>query len=235
MPLSPQRRYCAATRGPLSPQRRYCAATRGRLRPQRTKVTPSIPLLDNYSNDFVPTRYADGTLTLNFTDQGAVTTLAADTPYIIKWASGDNLVSPTFTDVTIPDGYTDTEAINTALTAAVSTTYADFRGTYAPIDFTEDDRTKLFLGTANTLYYPKSGAHIGSQCAYFQLNGLTAGDVTNARIFFGDDDITGITTTDCTDFTDSNDAWYSLDGRKLAVKPTKKGLYINGGRKVVIK
>ena len=30
-------------------------------------------------------------------------------------------------------------------------------------------------------------------------------------------------------------AWYSLDGRKLGSKPTKAGLYINGGKKVVIK
>ena len=33
----------------------------------------------------------------------------------------------------------------------------------------------------------------------------------------------------------SDDAWYSLDGRKLNGKPTKKGLYINNGKKVVIK
>ena len=31
------------------------------------------------------------------------------------------------------------------------------------------------------------------------------------------------------------DAWYTLDGRKLDSKPTRKGLYIHGGRKVVIK
>jgi hypothetical protein len=30
-------------------------------------------------------------------------------------------------------------------------------------------------------------------------------------------------------------AWYTLDGRKLNGKPTAKGLYINNGRKVVIK
>ena len=34
---------------------------------------------------------------------------------------------------------------------------------------------------------------------------------------------------------DSFDSWYSLDGRKLSGKPTKKGLYINNGKKVVIK
>ena len=31
------------------------------------------------------------------------------------------------------------------------------------------------------------------------------------------------------------DAWYSLDGRKLDSKPTKPGLYIRGGKKVIIK
>ena len=31
------------------------------------------------------------------------------------------------------------------------------------------------------------------------------------------------------------DVWYTLDGRKLQGKPTKKGLYIHNGRKVVIK
>ena len=260
--------------------------------------TAGIPLLNNYSNDFVLRRYADasphdftlagrtlyrdgdwntlclpfdvaldgspiegadvrtlsstsfdsstGTLTLTFTDEGAVTTLAAGTPYIIKWNNTEgteNLVSPTFTDVIIPDGYTDTEAINTALTAAaVETTYADFRGTYAPIDFTADDRTKLFLGAGNKLYYPKAGAHIGSQRAYFQLNGLTAGDVQNARMFFGpDDETTGVTDPTILPPGGSQPpVWrgasgYSLDGRKLDGKPTKAGLYIHGNKKVVIK
>ncbi len=32
-----------------------------------------------------------------------------------------------------------------------------------------------------------------------------------------------------------DNSWYSLDGRKLSGKPTKKGLYINNGKKVVIR
>jgi hypothetical protein len=31
------------------------------------------------------------------------------------------------------------------------------------------------------------------------------------------------------------DEWYSLDGRKLSGKPTKKGLYIRNGKKTVVK
>ncbi len=31
------------------------------------------------------------------------------------------------------------------------------------------------------------------------------------------------------------DAWYSLDGIRLSEKPTQRGLYINNGKKVLIK
>ena len=34
---------------------------------------------------------------------------------------------------------------------------------------------------------------------------------------------------------ESADAWYSLDGRRLNGKPTTTGLYIVGGRKVIVK
>ena len=30
------------------------------------------------------------------------------------------------------------------------------------------------------------------------------------------------------------DVWYDLNGRRLMEKPTKSGLYIHGGKKVVI-
>jgi hypothetical protein len=34
---------------------------------------------------------------------------------------------------------------------------------------------------------------------------------------------------------DGDGNWYDLNGRKLNSKPTTKGVYINNGRKVVIK
>jgi hypothetical protein len=49
-----------------------------------------------------------------------------------------------------------------------------------------------------------------------------------------DGETTELKTTDFTDFTDSG-AWYTLDGRKLNCKPTKAGLYIHNGNKVIIK
>ena len=76
---------------------------------------------------------------------------------------------------------------------------------------------------------------------YFQLKqGLTAGNQSaGVRAFvlnFGDDsNATGILTTNFTNPTNSDNEWYSLDGCRLNGKPTSKGIYINNGRKVVIK
>ena len=75
--------------------------------------------------------------------------------------------------------------------------------------------------------------------AYRSGGDLASG--ANARRFvlnFGDgDETTGIISIDNGQLIIDNsmDAWYTLDGRRLTGKPTAKGLYINNGRKVVIK
>lgn len=116
-----------------------------------------------------------------------------------------------------------------------------FVGTYSPIVWETENKSILFLGAANTLYFPQPSGdkipHLNAFRAYFQLsNGLTAGDVASARLYFdGEDTQTGMGHTEITDHTDKADAWYSLDGRKLQGQPTQKGLYIHGVRKVAIK
>jgi hypothetical protein len=56
-----------------------------------------------------------------------------------------------------------------------------------------------------------------------------------ARSFIGfaEDSTTGISLTPA--FSHAADEWYSPDGRRLAGKPTHKGIYLNKGRKVVVK
>ena len=44
---------------------------------------------------------------------------------------------------------------------------------------------------------------------------------------------TGISPVNTTIDTDTKN-WYSLDGRLLTGKPTQKGLYIHGGKKIII-
>ena len=55
------------------------------------------------------------------------------------------------------------------------------------------------------------------------------------RLISSNGQTTGIGTLDTRTGELSTDGWYTLDGRRLSEKPAKKGLYINDGRKVVIK
>ncbi len=185
---------------------------------------------------------ADGTLTLNF-DDAKGQTIPAGTPFIIKWNNtGVNIENPVFEDVTV------SKATNDATVDGVLT----FTGTYAPVKIADGgDNTKLYLGSGNKLYYPNAAMTIGCQRAYFQLAaGITAGnsaggnehgnDVEDGvRAFvlnFGDDEANGILSVSAESSREALPAaWYTLDGRRLDGQPTAKGLYIHGGKKVIVK
>ena len=147
----------------------------------------------------------------------------------------DNIVNPVFSGVTI-----DASAPTVVSSEDGKVTFV---GNYSPIDIAGEDRSILFLGAANTLYYPNDAMTINSCRAHFELNGITAGDASaGVRAFVlnfdGDGEATGITdpTPDPSPAWEGNGcAWYSLDGRRLSGKPTTSGIYINNGRKIVIK
>ena len=167
--------------------------------------------------------FDDGTLTLNFAD---ATEIEAGKPYIIKWTGNTEWGNPTFTGVTV----------SSAAPADVEGTAANFHGIYTPYSTGGENKSMLYLGASNKLYYPSADMTINAFRAYFTLNGIDL--PTQARAFvlnFGDES-TGIISLS-TDSKDSKDnaAWYTLDGRKLNGKPAKKGLYINNGKKIVIK
>ena len=49
------------------------------------------------------------------------------------------------------------------------------------------------------------------------------------------DEPTGIKTIDNGEPTVDNGAWYTIDGKRLQAEPTTKGIYVRGGKKVVVK
>ena len=175
---------------------------------------------------------ADGTLTLTFAD---ATRIEAGRAYLVKWDSGSHLTPSdlVFTGVTLAKDLSD-DAISTDDSGTATVT---FMGTYKKLTFDADDKSILFLGADNTLYYPQRGASIGAQRAYFKLNGLSVGNIVNSAIVldFGDGETTSIGSIDNGELRIDNDDWYSLDGRKLSGKPSVRGIYINNGKKVVIK
>ena len=182
----------------------------------------------------------DGELTLNFTSP--VTTIEAGIPYIVKWESGTNIVDPVFTGVTITD-------IAYCLPCDLDNgQYLFFNGTYNNISFEKANKSILFLGENNTLYYPENGANIGAFRAFFELYGFEAGDpeapeapqasVRRIKLNIEDnEDVTEIEELTLTSHLSplTSDTWYTLTGVKLEGKPTKRGVYINNGKKMVIK
>ena len=196
---------------------------------------------------------ANGILTLNFTpaapDDGAISAIQAGVPYIVKWEKPENytaynpetpkaacsdIVSPVFTGVTVS---------NASTTQSFDGGRVQFIGTYSPETLTGGDWSNLYLGSGSTLYWPSSNKTINAFRGYFHLEPDPTGDgsgfgVRAFNLNFGDDDATGIVSIENGKWIIDNGAgagWYDLSGRKLQGKPTAKGLYINNGKKVVIK
>ncbi|MBQ6749899.1 MAG: hypothetical protein IJR02_03900 [Bacteroidaceae bacterium] len=180
-----------------------------------------------------------GILTLNFTSVDEGSTIAAGTPFIVKWSKSEGYdANPTAYDVTNPVF----SGVTVSGTEAGSVTSTDkkvqFVGTYSFAPIYSDAHDNLYLGAANTLYWPSNDDFTLGACrAYFHVD--VSGGAHAVRQFvlnFDDEDeATGIlSTTDGTDFTDSSNAWYMLDGRKLSGKPSQRGVYIHGGRKIAV-
>jgi hypothetical protein len=168
------------------------------------------------------------TLTLTF--GAAVSAITAGTPYIVKWeTTADNLTNPTFEDVTISSTAPATASFGTG------DSQVQFIGTYAPAALTKDDQTNRYLGSGNKLFYPTvDGFKVNAFRAYFKLGALAA---SAPVIDVNFDDATGIRSMDDGQWTIDNqdDAWCTMDGRRLTAKPTRKGIYIHHGNKVAIK
>ena len=160
------------------------------------------------------------TLTLHF---ASVKEIEAGKPYIVRWSSGNDLSNPVFFNAQIDKNEKP----------LVFDDVVTFQGTYSPFALVAQDKTKLYMGSDNKLYYPKKDMTIKSFRAFFDLdnNGGEAKEITGFVLNF-DDSTTEIVNSQLST-VNSNDNYYSLDGRKLNGKPTQKGVYIHKGKKIV--
>ena len=108
----------------------------------------------------------------------------------------------------------------------------------------EFDNTLLYMGADNTLYYPNTSMSINAFRSIFRLkDGLIAGEPTSVQginqfvLNFDGDETTAIHVIDNEPNTSGNyvDTWFTLDGQKLYSKPTRKGIYIQNGKKYIVK
>lgn len=166
----------------------------------------------------------DGTvLTLNFTD---ATEIVAGQPYLVK---------PTATVDFSADGKEFAGVnLNTATPTEKTTTYVDFVPTLGKTEVTDDPKDILILNTSGTLVHPSEAGYMKGFRGYFLMH--EAASLARAfRIEFGEGETTGIQTIRMENGTTPAEGTYDLSGRRIQGQPTHKGVYIQNGKKVVIK
>lgn len=219
-------------------------------------------LKDDYNHEYYANPYKtgvkNGRLYLFFKK---ATSIEAGKPYIVKWEKVDgydnhhdpttyDYFNPTFENVTISNVDPD---VVTSQDDKVS-----FVPNYAPVSYGSANRSILFVGIGNSLYYPSGAGTVSLKSfrAYFKLNGVlmpespsgSGDDDDDEYIPVGGGDVKAFVLDIEDDATSLNEdlrmkneeyagakEWYSLDGIRLNGMPSLKGIYVTGGRKVVIK
>ena len=170
------------------------------------------------------TTEVDGTvLTLNFTD---ATEIVAGQPYLVKPAATVDFSADgkEFAGVNL----------NAASATPTPTTYVNFIPTLGKTAVDGDVKDILILNTSGTLVHPSAVGDMKGFRGYFLMHEASAG----AREFimnFGDGETTGIQPIRMENGTTPAEGTYDLSGRRIQGQPTQKGVYIQNGKKVIIK
>lgn len=84
-------------------------------------------------------------------------------------------------------------------------------------------------------FFQYTAEYMPARKAYLLVNGSAALARGLTMVFDGEE--TGLSglTTDPSRGGEESSYWYTIDGRRLDAKPTKSGVYVNNGRKVVIR
>ena len=164
--------------------------------------------------------YADGKLTLH--NQGKE--IPAGTAVII--VADNNEVSMTETTLNDFDGTNHLRGVDVDTpTSSLGT------GTFYVLGMTTVNNEQHFG------FHRYEGSEMAARKAFVLVSGSNQALARSLTMVF--DDATGIQNVEAdsslSTLHSSLQEWYTLDGRKLQGKPTKCGIYVNNGRKVVIK
>ncbi|MBQ8463852.1 MAG: hypothetical protein IJ544_07045 [Prevotella sp.] len=170
---------------------------------------------------------------------GNDTKLAANKPFLVKIA--ENVVT---TDIDFGD-QTIVAPTDLSVNADDDGT-TKFVGTYATkhVDATDKAATHFMLGNYTEWAHidpaKTSTWDIVPFEAYLDLSGLPEGAARNITFYAEELDgtvtaIKGISTDNVNSAKQNVEGWYNLNGVKMQGAPTQKGVYINNGKKIVVK
>lgn len=140
-------------------------------------------------------------------------TITAGTPFLIKVTKTS--ANPVFTLASLKGDAT-----------AKTVTYngASMAGTLAPTDIGD---TGLFLTADGELKRANGSTTLKGLRAYFTVPAGT----TQARLMLDD----GATVIDIVEAVAADGRWYAPDGRRYSTQPTRQGIYIKDGKKIIIR
>jgi hypothetical protein len=169
---------------------------------------------------------ADGSNTVTF---DYATAIAANTPYIIavpddRW--GDNL---RMTDRTVTFSATNAQ-VSATKEAYVSGNNYRFCGTTAQ----KTNLTNVYkLNGTGSKFVKQASTSAGAFRVWFAPVSISS--LTQPSLSIIGPETTGLLPISVDVRETKTDSWYSLDGRRLSGKPTAKGIYINNGKKQIIR
>lgn len=190
---------------------------------------------------------ADWVVTMQDTGNKMSGDLAANTPYLFK---------PKATGELTFDGTVDVTTMAAGTTPSMGHTDGwVFRGTFERIDWTTDPQYIYGFAIAGAggpgegvFFRVKGGTNsyalpfrayldgtVGTHALASRRGAELLPDVMTVHLIGADGNTTGIGTMDTKTGEVTFDGWYTFDGHRLAGKPSSKGVYINNGKKVVIK
>lgn len=200
----------------------------------------NVTVTNCYYSEELPSGTGQGTEIGDMTNEALLAALGSgwkvsESKLVPDMAKAPDIVDPIFNGVTVnaAEPINITPGLNAGTDGDCSVTFV---GTYDPVEIGEEgDHTKLYFSDHNTLYWPNGAMTITPFRAYLQLNGASATTTRSVVLNFGEE-TTAIEEIDNGELTvDIDDSWYTISGVKLDGKPSTKGVYIHGGRKVMMK
>ena len=156
-----------------------------------------------------------------------------------EWETADGDVVPKLAPTSIFNPVFNAVVIsknNTPVTSGDGN--VEFRGNYDPTVLPGDDVSNLYLGSGNHLFWPVNDKTINAFRAYFHVNLGPEQMVHNIVMNLDIDDPTAVEEIKSSMFnvqcSMDNGPWYDLSGRKYDSKPTKPGIYVHNGEKIVV-
>ena len=114
-----------------------------------------------------------------------------------------------------------------------------FVGTYAPSLLLAGSGGNLYMDAADNLQIPQANMDVNAFQAYFRIDvgnglGMPGPDAISSGVMNIDGGIVTTVFNLKQDAPAATSGWHTLDGRKLTRRPTTKGVYMHGDRKVIV-